>query len=142
MAVTQNIIFVEDDPTQAQWLAEEILWKIDPGFSIRYFDSEHSIKAALDKNEFKDWQPNHAIVDLLVRYYSPQDLEDPGVDATSHKEEIAEEAGIRIRNAIKQKFRDTKIAIVTVMDGQFAGELVIQKGSDNLYNKLRSFLSS
>jgi hypothetical protein len=57
MAVTQNIIFVEDDPTQAQWLAEEILWKIDPGFSIRYFDSEHSIKAALDKNEFKDWQP-------------------------------------------------------------------------------------
>ncbi|MFY8199842.1 MAG: hypothetical protein ACOVLE_04175 [Pirellula staleyi] len=142
MAVTQNIILVEDDPTQAQWLAEDILWKIDPGFSIRYFDSEHSIKAALDKNEFKDWNPNHAIVDLLVRYYSPQDLEEPEVDATSHKEEIAEEAGIRIRNAIKQKFRDTKIAIVTVMDGQPAGGLVIQKGSDNLYNKLERFLSS
>ena len=142
MSVTQNIILLEDDPTQAQWLAEEILWKIDPNFSIRYFDSEHSILAAFEKGDFESWRPNYAILDLLVRYYSPQDLEEPEVDATSHNEEIAEEAGIRIRKVIERSFPDTKIAMITVMDGRSAGGIVIQKGSDDLFNKLKRFLTN
>ncbi len=142
MSEPRNIILLEDDPTQAQWLVEEFLWKIDPTFDIRYFDSEHSITAAFENDELGDWQPTYAIVDLLVRYYSPQDIEVLDLEPSAQTELLPKEAGIRIRELIKRRFPKTKVAIVTVMDDRPEGGPVIQKGSDDLLENIGRFLSS
>ena len=80
MIAEPRIILLEDDPYQAEIIAEKIR-KISPDCDLRYFDSEFSFNEAIQGGEIRKWNPQFAVIDLLVCYYSPEDLaameEDP-----------------------------------------------------------------
>ncbi|MCA8994981.1 MAG: hypothetical protein KDA88_23595, partial [Planctomycetaceae bacterium] len=69
-----RVVLIEDDPNQAQWIAEDIIWKVVPAAGILFYDSEYSFLQEVDDGTVKAWDPTHAVIDLLVRYFSPHDL--------------------------------------------------------------------
>jgi hypothetical protein len=142
MAQPRRIILVEDDPGQAEFIAKEVIWLFEPEADVKYFDSEYSLLEAISHNELQDWGPQYAIFDLLVRYYSPQDLADMSSDPNLDDLPDAKKAGVRCRDVILNEFPSTKVAIVTVLDTVPEGCLVIQKGSDVLAEQLVDFLRS
>jgi CheY-like chemotaxis protein len=67
-----RIALVEDDPLQAEWIANE-LWRHSSRIAIRYFDSEHSFRENL--SGLKEAPPHMFLFDLMLRYYGAEDLE-------------------------------------------------------------------
>lgn len=133
---------MEDDPMQSEWIAEEVIWKKFPDAEILFFDSEYSFIKGLESGEIKKWKPQHAIMDLLVRYYSIQDLS--VLDSPPDFSNIPDpkSAGIRCRKLLLDAcpYIQTHAVIVTVLDPPEGDFSVIQKGSDNLSEELFKFL--
>lgn len=141
MTKPQKIILLEDDPTQAEWLANEVIWKSNPEAELRYYDSEYSLLEAIRSKQLQEWEPQYAVIDLLIRYYSPQDLAEMLVAPKLDSLPDVTEAGVRCREAILQAFPTTRVAIITVLERTPPGCYVIQKGSDELSEMLVKFLS-
>ncbi len=141
-----KIVLVEDDPLQAEWMAEKIIWDAFPDAELRYYDSEHSFLEVIQNGELQAWEPDHAIIDLLIRYYSPTDLE--GLKQTPEFGDLPDvvEAGLRCRCALVDALPETRVAIATVLDTATAvrdvpeGCVLLQKGSDELSGELIEFL--
>jgi hypothetical protein len=142
MSSPSKIILLEDDPIQAEYLAEEVIWKNEPEADLRYFDSEYSFLEALNSGEFNTWCPQYALIDLLMRYYSPLDLETIDQDQIIETIPDPQEAGVRCREMFLKAGLETKVAILTVLDKRPEGCFVIQKGSDTLSKNLTDFLNS
>jgi len=124
-----RILLLEDDPLQAEWMADEVILKIFPDAELRYYDSEHSFFAALKSREIQQWNPQFAIIDLLIHYYSVDDL--GAMDASPEFKTLDfSKAGIRCREALRNECPDAKIAVITVLDDTPDG-LVIRKGDDD-----------
>jgi hypothetical protein len=132
-----RIILVEDDPLQAEWIAEEVIWKEFPSAEIKYFDSEYSFFVA--ESVIQGWHPTHALLDMLVRYYSIKDLttKNDEVDPPPHKK--PEEAGIRCRDQLRHIEPSCSSMIITVLDVIDENER-IQKGSSDFGLKVTQFL--
>lgn len=139
-----RVLLVEDDPIQAEWIAEEIIWKNYPGADVIYFDSESSVLAALkeENGDLAKFAPTHALIDLLVRYYSPEDLADLGAVPTDDPGE-ATKAGERIINVVEKRHPKTHLAAITVMhipeDPQRKYSL-LKKGGEDFPKQVADFL--
>lgn len=136
-----RIVMLEDDPIQAEWIAEEIIWRSHPGAELKYYDSEFSLMRALDEGKLNEMNPTHAILDLSSRYYSPQDLEDLDRDPEINKSRLSNDAGIRCKASLANRFPSIKIAIMTVLDVPEQADCpTFKKGGDELVTKLSNFL--
>ena len=141
MSEPQRVLIVEDDPRQAEYIAEEIIWRRYPETEVRYFDSEYSLMETINSKSLGNWVPEYALIDLLIRYYSPDDLAEMGSAPDVDKLPNPEEAGVRCRAAILQAFPGTKAAIVTVLSTRPEHCFVIQKGNESLEEELIAFLT-
>ena len=140
MSQVPRIILLEDDPLQAEWIVEEIICKIKPRADVQYFDSEHSFLEEISNGNLKNWDPQYALIDLLVRYYSPEDLAKMGTAPDFDNLPVAKRAGVRCRQALLNSCPKTEIVIITVLDESPEGCIVIQKGKDELSETLSTFL--
>ncbi len=131
-----RIILVEDDPLQAEWIAEEVIWKEFPSAEIKYFDSEYSFFAA--ESVIQGWHPTHALLDMLVRYYSIKDLATIN-DEVGTLQKKPQEAGIRCRDKLRHIEPSCSSMIITVLDVKDENER-IQKGSSDFGSKVTQFL--
>jgi hypothetical protein len=140
-----RIVILEDDPIQAEWLADK-LWKNAPNAEIMYFDSEHSISKVIDTN-VADLRPHLFILDLLVRPFSPSDLEESSSADFSDFPGVhdAHAAGVRIAKQIRANdvFADSPIIFLSVMDDPRAASseslsktLFIRKGREGELDRL------
>jgi hypothetical protein len=138
MERTPRILLLEDDPNQAESLVEEVILKVFPDADVRYYDSEHSFFDALEHGEIVEWQPQFAIIDLLIHQYSVDDLGEMSESPDFHNLDSARQAGIRCRDALRKVCPSVKVALVTVLNERPEG-LVIQKGIEH-NEKLTEFL--
>ncbi len=144
MSKPRRIILLEDDPNQAGWLAEEYIWEYDPDIELKYYDSESSFFKAIEEQQIQEWQPDFALIDLMVRFYSPTEL--AAMEQTPNFDELpdAKVAGVRCRNKLLEACPSVKVVIVTVLD--FDPKTipkdcrVLQKGSEELANEVSEFL--
>ena len=145
-----KLLFVEDDPNQAAWIAEEVVWKANPGIDLLFYESEYSFMKAIEENKIQDWRPTHAIFDLLIRYYSPHDLAEIKREGKTDRDfvklledlPLAKEAGIRCRKALLKECPNVKVktCIATVLDDRFDDVLAFGKGDDQFASEIASFL--
>lgn len=138
MEPTVRIVLVEDDPMQAQWIIDEVIRPALPQAEFRYFDSEFSLLQAINKGTISEWNPDFAIVDLLVCYYALEDLEKMEQSPDLAGLETPTKAGIRCREALQKACPTVKVGIITVLDETPDG-FVFRKGEDN-YETLIKFL--
>jgi hypothetical protein len=140
-AAAFRIVILEDDPYQAQWVADE-LWKHAPNAEITYFDSEFSISNAIH-TQLKEFRPHLFILDLMVRAYSFSELSDPeSIDHDRFPD--AWWAGFRIAKQIRtvDAFKDSPIIIWSVMEDPRATEppltktLFFQKNEERALERL------
>ena len=134
---SKRIVLMEDDPIQAEWIAEQIIWDKFPDAEIKYYDSEYSFMQACEAQELQNWKPEYALFDLLTRYYSPNDLANMAEKPSFDNLPPPDQAGVRCRNHLHQICPETKSKIITVMVGALAE--AIQKGSDDLEEQLIAF---
>lgn len=144
MAIPLRILLIEDDPIQAEYICEEIIWPVIPSADIKYCDSEYSFE-----NELKDlvpsrWWPSHALVDQRIRYYSPQDMLKRQSEGLPSDARVinATEGGIRCIEAIEKLQPRPEIALMSVFDisKQPLGVAVLQKGDDEFGIRVIEFL--
>ena len=142
MSNSPRILILEDDPLQAGWLTDEVIWPVLPEAEILYFDSECSFLEGLSKRTIQDWQPEYAIMDLLVRYYSPRDL--AGRSSRPDFDGIPDpkEAGIRCRKRLLAECPKAETVIVTVLDSSPENCRVIRKGDEKFAEELIQFLGA
>jgi hypothetical protein len=135
----KRILLLEDDPLQAEWFVGIIAADF-PDAEVLYFDSEFSFMKALHDDEIQSWKPQYALLDLLIRFYSLEDISqlDPGGKIGDVPE--ADEAGIRCRAKLVSECPSVKTVIMTVMDFESADFPVIQKGSDEFVKSVVEFL--
>ena len=94
-----RILLIEDDPKQSEWIAEEVIWNNFPDAEILFFDSEYSFIQSLETNKIHDWKPQHAIMDLLVRYYSMDDFyQNNGMHSDACMHQIYDEVDILVQH--------------------------------------------
>ena len=148
MSHAVRIVLVEDDINQSRLLAEKILEicdanKIDARIT-RYF-SEHSFMRFVRADDFQP--PEFAIIDLMLHYYSPNDLE--SIPLANEEIERAEvkRAGMRCYDELKKKSPATKILLITVLRGEEISEIpesyaVANKGTQHDELLLTEFLLS
>jgi len=137
----KKILLLEDDPIQAEWLVEQVIWRSFADADVRYYDSEYSFYQGLQLNEPQEWKPDYAILDLLIRYYSIEDLASFSQDFQLGEVEDPKQAGFRSYRALAKKWPTTKIAIMTVLNVESTECLIIQKGSDVFPALLCEFLT-
>lgn len=146
MGNTPRIILIEDDPAQAEWIADQIA-KFFPteemGAYLRYFDSENRFTQAVA--HLGPWQPQFALIDRSINYYSADEVKKipPNVDFNSLPD--AHMAWSRCRDALLRAWPQVRVAVMTVHDsvpGTNVGDVIIQKGDDGMVTKLGQFLHS
>ena len=142
MPEPKRILVLEDDPLQAEWLSDEVIWRAFPDAQLLYFDSEHSFLKALAEKKIQGWTPQYAIMDLLVRYYSPRDLADLRSPPNFDKIPDPKEAGIRCRKELLTECPEVKSVIVTVLDSQLGDCFVIRKGDEKFAEELVDLLKN
>ncbi|MCP5516621.1 MAG: hypothetical protein H7A45_05085 [Verrucomicrobiales bacterium] len=135
-----RILVLEDDPLQADWLAEEVIWPAIPEARLLYFDSEYSFLHALSEKTIHAEQPDFAVMDLLVRFYSPQDLAALPTPPKLDNLPDPRAAGIRCRKALMEACPMVKPVIVTVLDCKLEDCFVIKKGDERFSEVLIKFL--
>jgi hypothetical protein len=138
-----RIVLVEDDPIQAEWIAEQIIWPCLTDAELRYYDSEYSFLEALRGGDLAVWKPDIAIFDLLIRYFSPADLSALEAAPEIDHKPAPERAGDRCAVRMQDQFPKTRIAIVTVLNpAQLSAKAVevFQKGADRFKEELFRFL--
>ncbi|QDV51701.1 hypothetical protein [Gimesia fumaroli] len=145
-----RVVMMEDDPIQAEYLAEEILWKVAPDADIRYFDSEFSISEVIE-SDLREFRPHFFIFDMMVRKFAPHDLEQltkedqvklTEVDDTGHPD--PSKAGLRLAKRIRtiDVFSNTPIIFVGIIkmkpqeEDLILNSQFIQKGSDRYQEQL------
>ena len=141
MGEPARILLVEDDPVQSEWIAEEVIWKASPDAEILFFSSEYSFAQGLKTQKIQGWRPQYAVLDLLVRFYSIEDLAEmsSAPDFSNTPDPIR--AGIRCHDELSRECPYIRSVIITVIDPPEGNFKVIQKGSAELINELREFLS-
>lgn len=141
---TLNILLVEDHASTSGWFVDEILTYRESAIIYRYF-SEYSFFRALRLGEIP--APDFALIDLMLRYYSPEDLVQMSKRPDVREKQPVKEAGMRCRNELIAKYPNVKLALVTVLTAEQRGEIpdsvtIIKKGDIDLSQTLRDFLSS
>lgn len=131
-----RVLLIEDDPLQAEWFAEQIIWIKFPEAEIKYYDSEYSFLS--DEETIKGWKPTHALLDRLVRYYSINDM---GSENFQSKEPppFPERAGLRCLEKLKEICPSCKSVLITVNDVNNE-ENRLQKGSPTFSSSVVDFL--
>jgi hypothetical protein len=130
MQSTVRLVLVEDDPIQAEWLVKELIQPALPHCELRYFDSEHSFLRAIETGDLQLWKPHIAIFDLLVCFYSIDELEEMIGEPDLRNLGKATEAGVRCRDALRKACPDVRTGIITVLDDMPDG-FCFRKGEDN-----------
>lgn len=138
----KRILLLEDDPLQAEWISESVVWQSFPDAEIRYFDSEYSFLSAVSNGSLQKWNPQYALFDLLVRFYSPNDLKDMEKAPDVTDVPSPNEAGFRCYDTLSTVCPDCRNGIVTVLTKQPDGYDIFRKGKDSLADELIEFLAS
>ena len=144
MPITPRIVLIEDDPVQAEWIADVMLkcfQEDSPTSFLKYFDSEYSFLKAVPS--LRDWDPQIALIDRSIRYCTPDDVKgtDPSIDFENLPN--PDEAWMRCRDPLMEVSSEIRVAVMTVHDavpGTCADDLVIQKGDNDMEVKLIQFL--
>ncbi len=141
----KRIILLEDDPLQAEWIAEKVIWESFPDAELRYIDSEYAFIQDAESGRLLEWYPQYALIDLMTRYFSPMDLENLTAKPDFSKLPEPKFAGIRCLAEVTRVCPNIKCAVVTTLDGTEIQKNhpkvhLIQKGNDALADQLVNFL--
>lgn len=139
-----NIVLVEDNASTSGWFVDEILACRENAIIYRYY-SEFSFLRALRLGEVP--APDFALIDLMLRYYSPEDLVQMNKRPDVREIQTVKEGGLRCRNELIEKYPNVNLALVTVLTPEQRpaipdGVTIIKKGDIDLSQTLRDFLSS
>jgi hypothetical protein len=145
-AYSLRIVLLEDDPLQAEWIAEEVIWKSFRDAEIRYIDSEFAFLEGAKNGSLLGWKPQFALLDLLTRFYSPGDLDNLTIEPDFSNLPDPKLAGIRCLGEISKLSPCTKCAVMTTLDTTKIARThpkvrFIQKGNDELAEELIKFLN-
>lgn len=142
MALVKRVVLMEDDPYQAEWLMEQIRNGLNADVDFRSYSSENAFLKAAQK-DFSEWHPQYALFDLLVRYYSVDDLASGGAELLDFdKLPVPEEAGLRAAEELRRIVPNCKICLITVLDYEDGARPFLQKGSENFVETALNFLDT
>ncbi len=134
----KKILVLEDDPVQADWIVE-LIGREFPDADLRLLESE-SVFIRFVQMEISQWQPDCALLDLLIHYYSIEDLEQESEISFDNLQPFAE-AGHRCADLLQQHVPRCRITLLTVMDQPPARFPILQKGADGFKARIVSFLA-
>lgn len=134
----KKILVLEDDPVQADWIVE-LIGREFPDADLKLLESESAFVRFVQM-EISQWQPDCALLDVLIHYYSIVDLEREPEISFDHLKPFSE-AGLRCAGLLQEHVPDCRITLMTVMDQPTTQFPVLQKGADGFKSRILSFIA-
>jgi hypothetical protein len=132
MSSSTRVLFVEDDPAQAQWIVDDVFPEVFGAVDLCYFDSEFNFKNAVDSGQIVEFSPQYAILDVRIHYFSVEDLMELNAPQDFDLATLPQPrlAGVRCATSIRRHCPTAKVVIVTVLDlPPIEGITIIKKHS-------------
>jgi hypothetical protein len=135
----KNVLVLEDDPLQAFWIVDWIRTQF-PDADVKLLESGNAFNHFVS-TELSEWQPDYALLDILIRYYSIEDLDQETELLPFEKLPPFVGAGVRYARVLRENAPNCQVSLMSVLDPEATEFQCLQKGADGFRQRIIDFLA-